>query len=256
LLFVLAMMVCCLALVSTSYGQDAGGGGGGGAGPAFLLTPNGNPTGPASANSPQQPSGSPFDFYTVNLSPGLANTAQAWPIGVTLSDVLGAQGFNQANGWTVDIITLQGTMTLNRYLAYTEVAPVYQSPSGKLNVDQMNAAGLGGAEFGLTYNPQGADPSGASVHWLQVIGTNKPGFMGGTVQDGAGVTWYVDDNNPANPLASGPWFDVAFPTANPTDFFDNPNRMYADSTSWLGMVFIGTWDQGNKVINISDQAVV
>jgi len=246
-LLLLALTVPCLALVSPAYAQPPPPPGGG-----FILTPNGNPTGPSSASESYW-----YGTYTVSLSPGQANTLQLWPNNITLSDVLGAQGFTAANGWTINRFNVQGNVTLNAYLAWTETAPAYTSPSGLINYAAAAHPGAGGAELGLTYNPQGADPSGADVHWLQIISTNAPdpNYPHGTAQDGSGLTYYVDDGPVANPTASGPWYDLTG-AANSTDFFDAPARTYAGSTQWLGMVFIGTWDLNNETIDISNQAVV
>jgi hypothetical protein len=95
------------------------------------------------------------------------------------------------------------------------------------------------------------------VHWLQIIATNAPdpNYPHGTAQNGSGLTYYVDDGPVANPTASGPWYDLTG-AANSTDFFDAPARTYANNTTWMGMVFIGTWDPANGTIDISNQAVV
>ena len=186
------------------------------------MTPNGNPTGPSSAESPLYWLSY---YYTVSLSPGQAVTPQAWPVNLTLSDVLGAQGFTAANGWTINRFNLQGNMTLNTYLAFAEAKPAYNSPDGSLIFPGGAVPGAGGAELGLTYNPQGTDPSGFGVHWIQIVATNDPiPNPNGSVQAGNGTTYYVDDAAVDNPTMDGPWYDQPDTFANSTNFFDAPRR--------------------------------
>ena len=230
----LAVAVACFGAASPACGQPP-------LGPPYINTPNGNPTGPASARSPTYWNPLPY-YYVVSLSPGQATTAQPWPDSISLNDILGAQGFTPANGWTIDRFNVQGTMTLNAYLAYTEAQPAYAG--GTLNFGGQNVSGSGGAELGLSFAAQGTDPTGADMHWLQVIHTNAPGAnQWGRLDVGNGDSWYIDDNLVQNLAAQGPFYGSGG-FGNATDFFDAPARPYANNTSLDGVCVRGRVGSG------------
>jgi hypothetical protein len=202
---------------------------------AGLLTPNGNPTGPASAKSPN-------NQYTVNLNPsnatynGLANP--------NLVDALETTcGISAENGWTVTFRNLGGDFTLGTYLAWTETMPGFTQ--GELSsVGAEPTPGAGGAAIGLNYTVGGTDPSQESMHWIQLIATNYP--IGGTIGP---TTWHIDAG-----IAGNPYYD-RIGAANTTDFIDLPFRPYNGATVWKAYVFMAWGDLNAKVLNISNQNV-
>jgi hypothetical protein len=88
-----------------------------------------------------------------------------------------------------------------------------------------------GAVFNVVYNPGAGDPSGNSVHWIQVVTDNdKPGQGGG---------FGVNENIVDNLGAGNPYYDT-IGAANSTGFYDNPwrsNGQYA-GISWNAEVWL------------------
>jgi hypothetical protein len=81
---------------------------------ANLLTPNGNPTGPALAVGTAGTS-------ALNVNPASYRVAGDCPWVVP---ALNAEGFNAANGWTINTVALTGNdITLGTYLDYADVQP-------------------------------------------------------------------------------------------------------------------------------------
>jgi hypothetical protein len=144
-------------------------------------------------------------------------------------------------------------MRLDTYRAWAETKPAVVQPT--IQVAQQAVPGYGGAAIGLRYIPQGTDPSGAGVHWFQIIGTNAPlANPNGIYTDPAsGTAWYIDDA-PNNLATEGPFYD-AHGAATTDDFIDRPTRQYADNTDWQAAVFIATGNPAAKTLNISNQGV-
>jgi hypothetical protein len=236
----LAALLLCNGLASSAHADFQ------------FLIPNGNPTGPQEAISPVYNIGPDQNYwFVVQLAPLYAE-AVIVPTGMpggppALVDVLNAQGYGPQNGWTINRFDLQGSLSLGNYLAWAENKPAFSQ--GNLPPYQpFYAPGYGGAGFSLGYNPVGTDPSGADAHWLQVVITNKP------LGDAVGVqygdyTYYLDNggNLYGNPWYAGP--------SNPTDMEDRVSRAYSSDGDWKAETFIASWDQQNKILSISNQAI-
>jgi len=192
----------------------------------------------------------------VSLNPAQASADGApFPIGVSLTSILAAQGYSAANGWNITSFSIQGSLTLGTYLAWTETIPAFRQ--GVFVAAAASFPGKGGAEFGLGYAPSGGVPSGSgnafgNAHWLQVVATSKP--LDGAVGVTSGnITYYIDDiGGPAN----NPFFDAGLPqVANSTDLIDVSVRGYDASTVWNAYTFIATGDLGAKRLSISSQFI-
>lgn len=221
-------------------------------------TPNGNPTGPAVALSATNGGRSFLD-----PSPAQYMVAGSCP---WLTPALNAQGYSAANGWTINRIALQGSITLGTYRAWADTDPSVSK--GGMSLAAENSPGQGGATIALTYNASTAanttDPSGASVRWLQVIRTNAASGFGtanGNTTFDPGFTIYLDNgwnNSPTNTPPNNPFYggdDIDSSTgyaANDTAFLDRPRRDLLIGTDWEAQAFVSTWDRANKVINIYD----
>jgi hypothetical protein len=215
-----------------------------------LLVPNGNPTGGPTVCGPSGCS-------TLDPSPAvyMASSASTW-----LLPALSAQGINAANGWTINTgLTLEGTITLETYRPWVENFPAVNC--GSFTDVVTPNAGAGGADICLTYQPQGEDPSGSIVRWLQVISTNDPSGFGTTngYNQGGGYTGYIDNgwtgqtNPPSDPYygkdddinSTGYW-------GNSTAFVDQPARGFQQGLDWDAQVFIAFGDLNAKYLNIYD----
>jgi hypothetical protein len=173
---------------------------------ATLQTPDGNPTGTASARS---------DFGISALSPGAAaemgsNAANTTPLQLFLI-AMDAQGFNKANGYSFTTGSLANNdLTLRTYSA------VANGP-------------VGGADFRLSYTATGNDPT--NIRWIQVVETSTRTFVSpGTTADPfhRGLSTYVDDglnprNNKGMPIS--PFYDTSG-SANRTSFADAPRLLF------------------------------
>jgi hypothetical protein len=208
----------------------------------FLDTPNGNPTGPYYAVSPP----GYIPGYQVFVQP--ATTAMVWTETVSIFDVLGAQGYSAANGWTIGFFGLSGKYQLDTYYAWTETSPAITQ--GSMTLDSTSLPGRGGALIGLSYHPQGNDPT-AGVHWLQVVVTNDPQANAIGVTDG-GLTYHLDNLGNVN---NSPFYDDAGGAANATDFIDSPYRPYSATGYWRGYALVATGDLQNKQIQLATQGV-
>jgi hypothetical protein len=150
-------------------------------------------------------------------------------------------------------------MTLNAYLAYAQTPPPVQLGQVPITPPTLSFSG-GGAEISLTYNPQGTDPTGAAVHWLNIVQSNMIGASWAAIQvsqaPAPDAYIYIDDGRNPNVLTQGPFYDTVTGAANATAFVDAPGRQWDSSNWWLGMTFIATWDPDAKTIGVSTQAVV
>ncbi len=217
--------------------------------------PNGNPTGPAVAQSANG------GYVFLDPSPAQYMIAGSCP---WLTPALDAQGYSVANGWTINRIALQGSITLGTYRAWADTDP--DVAKGGMSLGAENSLNSGGATIALTYTASTAmgttDPSGDSVRWLQVIRTNRPSGFGTANGDStfnAGFTIYLDNgwtgNNtpPTNPFYGGDDTDSSTGyAANATAILDRPSRLVDIGTDWEAQAFVSTWDSANKVINIYD----
>jgi hypothetical protein len=141
---------------------------------------------------------------------------------------------------------------------------------GEFTAAQQTARGFGGAVMGLTYEPKGADPTGESAEWLQVVRTNidlddahKPYsllddgyrlFLDNfwdqhLATDGSGNPTYDGGYDPVN----GKWVPRGF-DANPTTFFDIPLQplRHAGQPDVQFQVFLVTNDMARKTLTVYD----
>ena len=108
----------------------------------------------------------------------------------------------------------------------------------------QNVAGQGGVAIGLGYDADTSvgslDPTGAGVHWVQVIHTNDPlnlaWVQANGVNAGGGYYNYIDDEG--NP-AFNPYYDT-LAAANSTDFVDRALRILGGNVDWQAQVFLAT----------------
>ena len=212
---------------------------------AGLTAPNGNPSG-ASKAGPATNGG----YTLLNVDPANYRTAGNCP---WLLPALNAQGFNAANGWTINFFALTGNIELDTYLAWVDTAPAFTQ--GKYSDPATPYPGEGGAELGLGYKPQGGDPTGAGVHWIQVIRTNAPSAFGGgngvNPPGDPGYTYYLDDGWTGQTIPpSNPFYDGGY-DADSTDFSDTPYRDLLSGDNWQAQVFIAT-EPVNKTLDIYD----
>jgi hypothetical protein len=183
---------------------------------ASLLIPNGNPTADKTSNRSS-------NGFIVTLTPSPASyrikADCPWPI-----PALNAQGINDTNKWNVVPVVLNGDLQLDVYRPWVDTKPALKD--GAFDLRAQNKAGFGGANFALTYKPKGSDPTGASVHWIQVIHTNnataaekKYGF-----DEHNGYIDFIDDLYPSQPGLDNKPF---------RPFYDNGNKGYfADATTF------------------------
>jgi hypothetical protein len=162
---------------------------------ATYLLPNGYPTGESSVCSPWYGQ----TRYRVYLSPPNVDLVNADPGAGYLTAALAAQGISTANGWTISHTALNSRTNfyLGTYLAWAETGPSVTQGSVTVASEVMN--GYGGAALGVRCAPWTGDPSGTSVHWIQLIAKNDPGpNKGAYYVQATGTSWYIDnDPNPA-----------------------------------------------------------
>lgn len=216
--------------------------------PADLLMPNGNPTGDASQNSKE------VDGGVVTLGPQQAGYLSGYAKLVDISwlgAALDKQGFNAANKWNFTTTALNGgNIQLGTYTAFADNAPAVTIGAGgdKLSSAAEKVAGYGGAAIALNYQPKPnpprgpADPSGNSVHWLQVIRTNVPSAFGkanGFANPAdPGFTYYIDNGYRADGKVPGdPFYDSGY-LANHVNFIDLPYRAFDPGATWNAEVFL------------------
>jgi hypothetical protein len=222
-----------------------------GAAQAGLLIPNGNPTGAPSAWDPTS-------TLSVQLTP---NPAIFEPQGncpwlLPALKVATQPYINANNIWNYTFATLQGSLTLNSYSAWVNNDPAITIGSGAsaITAPASAAAGYGGANFGISYNPVGTDPT-TGIHWVQVIDLNQPGNTPGTpprgnaygVSTGGGFTAYMDNSGNATTGASAnnPYYGnlSGFAYANGVGILDAPARPLdaADNgLDWEAQAFLTT----------------
>jgi hypothetical protein len=207
---------------------------------AGVLTPNGDPVGgPGSAMTADK-------FYTVSLTPNPALYVEQgncpW-----LMPSLKAQGYTAANNWNITHAPapLLGGFNLDQYFAWADsFTSKKQGPFGPFSEKAPGS----GAVFGLTYKPvttnvpQGAmpDPTGAGLHWIQVIRANDADATQKKfgADAGGGFTMFLDNGWKGNTLAldgsASPFYDGDY--ANPPvkgGFTANASVLYDDPSSKL-----------------------
>lgn len=219
-------IVCLLGIQPSAFAQS-------------ITYPYGYFTGDQTAASPIYYNPFPM-YYTVSAIEPV--TAMPWATNITVESVLGAQGINATNGWTINRFTPTGTFRLDINYAWTETAPAVTQG------DQWGASsyvpGYGGIVFGLHYTPGSyCDPQ---MHWIQIIHTNMRNPNKGEQNDGNSV-WYVDNNDNPN---GDPFYDTSY-TADPTDFADRPTRGYRNDSFWRGYLFLAHGNLGTKELEIS-----
>jgi hypothetical protein len=208
---------------------------------AGVLTPNGNPVGgPGSAMTADK-------FYTVSLTPNPALYVEQgncpW-----LMPALKAQGYTAANNWNISLAPapLLGGFNLDQYFAWADsFTSKKQGPFGPFS---DKAPGSGGAVIGLTYKPvttdvpQGSapDPTGAGLHWVQVIRANDADATQKKygADAGGGFTMFLDNGWKGNTLAldgsGSPFYDGDYATPPAKGGFTaNASVLYDDPSSKL-----------------------
>jgi len=231
ILLLLSLGLSCFGLNSTARSN--------------FLMPSGNPTGPATADSPSNL----FGYYQVSLNPGMAGLV---PPNNWLAPALSAQSMDAAHGWTINYFHPAGDFQLDTYLAFTETAPAVTEPT--IRVAAETRSGAGGAALGVHYT--GAD----GQHWIQVIRDNNPisGAVTASSPTDPGFYYYID--NVGNP-AGNPFYDP-IGKANATDFIDRPSAPYNSSFVEQFQTFIATGNVDpvtrqvtDKTLNIADEGV-
>ena len=217
---------------------------------ADFLTPNGNPTGPSYADSPSYWWG----YYRVELTqPAQWGAPEDDPDSLELlGPPLAAQGISRDNGWAITRFHVEGDIRLDFYQAWAETRPAFTQ--GAIDYPGGPAEGAGGAAIGLHYIPQGADPVGADVHWIQLILTNDPAPGAAAVQHPFSPDFYYYIDNVGNP-AGNPFYDAGGGAADATDFLDVPSRPYNSGTRWYAYLFLATGDLNAQTLSISGEAV-
>jgi len=206
--------------------------------------PSGNPTGPATADSPSYL----FGYYQVSLNPGMAGLV---PPNNWLAPALSAQGMDAAHGWTINYFHPAGDFQLDTFFAWTETAPAVTEPT--IRVAAETRSGSGGAAMGLHYT--GAD----GQHWIQVVrsNTNNPPTAYATSPTDPGYKYWID----APGVPNDPFYDHGA-LATATDFIDRPSAPYSSTYVAQFQTFIatGNFDPNtgtipDKTLNISDGGV-
>jgi hypothetical protein len=215
---------------------------------ATLAVPNGNPTG-----GPTATNGS--DAVSLNPSPAVYVAEGGCP---WLLPALAAEGFSAANGWTISMVPLEGTLTLDTYKPWVDVDPAINC--GSYGFAAENAGGTGGSALCVTYQPQGEDPT-STARWIQVIRTNDPTAFGTAngYNAGGGYYYYIDNgwtgqtNPPTDPFY-GADDDVNSTgyAANSTAFYDSPRRAAGTHADWQAQVFLATGTLSSKQLVIYD----
>src|SRR5215470_8186520 len=173
----------------------------------------------------------------------------------TLQAVLDAQGFSNANNWSLvaNAVTLanNATFTLVQY-------SLFLNPGGNNQDGGLPIGTPAGTAFGeairLTLDPNLAGPaivpagSTATIHWLQLLNEDKPYNGFGFPIAGLPGFWQLDNGDvsggAAAGAATGPYYDSfappgAFPV--PPMFVDGP-RFYSGVGSYLHFTVIPIWD--------------
>lgn len=200
---------------------------------------------------------------TIDPNPALRMENCPW-----ITNGLTAQGYTEANGWTITMGTaLTGTISIEKYYAWVTTSPTLNNVGG---IEGNNYPGStddrrGGAVLELKYEPGEGDPSGVDVHWIQAVRTNDPSQHGidRGHNEGGGYYQYIDNGlnfnapaiDPPNPL-----YDTRG-AAGSTWFLDRPLRYCEEgepcdtSIDWEAQVFLTTFNHATKTITMYDQGV-
>jgi hypothetical protein len=170
-----------------------------------------------------------------------------------LQSVLTAQGFTNANNWTLtpNVVTLANNATFN-ITAYN----LFLNPGGNNQPGLPNGTAAGSA-FGetmqFTLNPNLAGPAnppaGSTVteHWLQYINTNAKVNGYGFQIAGQQGFWQLDNGQVNGGLAAGagtgPYYDSNADAgfSVPPTFSDMP-QFYSGVGTYLDFTVIPVWD--------------
>jgi len=213
---------------------------------ATLIVPNGNPTGAAAVGN-----------VILNPSPAtyVASSSSTW-----LLPALAAQGISAGNGWTINFVPLEGTITLQTYEAWAGTEPA-ENNCGPFDDGAVARPGSGGANVCLTFQPQGEDPSGSIVRWIQVIRTNSPTAFGTTngANGGGGYKIYIDDgftgqsSPPTDPFYGADDDDTSTGYhGNSVALSDAPFRSIAAGIDWQAQAFVAIGNLSAKQLTIFD----
>lgn len=210
---------------------------------AGLLIPNGNPTG-------VNPAVGTGGKSVLNPAPALYRIAGDCP---WVIDALIVQGYNKANGWTINTQALQGDIQLDIYLPWVNEYPALKL--GKYSFPATKSNGMGGAEIGLTYLPNtkagSTDPTDA--RWISVIYENVPlPYEKANGQPYTNGYWATLDNGynskntlnpPNNPFYEGLTGEGY--AANKTTFVDIPSDTLRSNADIQFQTFVASWNPVN-----------
>jgi hypothetical protein len=170
-----------------------------------------------------------------------------------LTNALAAQFYDADHGWTVRYhgLSFQGGYTIGIYKAWVDNTTAFTQ--GSLNYGGESLPGKGGNEIGIHYDAGAGpppDPSGAGVHWINVLSTNISQLGTSVPSYPYAGGWYLIDDagNPAN----NPFYDSGGGLANSTDFVDIPYGPMNGTSKIYAHTYIATGDLGNKVLDIYD----
>jgi hypothetical protein len=190
----------------------------------WLTYPNGEFPGPRTASVTVGNT-----TWTVTISN--ATDSIAWPVGVSLYEVLSTQGINSQNGWTINGFSPGGQAALTDWRAFAGNA-------------------TSGAQIRIDYSP-----GTQNLRWIQIVRTNAP--YGPLWQprlayhDG----WFYIDNGL---YASGgdPFYDPAG-DATQHYFHDMPYRDHVNygSLYWIAYLYPALGDAQTKTLSIADVGI-
>jgi hypothetical protein len=213
-----------------------------------IVTANGvtNPPSSLSTTALPFPQTAIPDTATLVPTTGLLGTLQA---------VLDAQGFSNANNWSLVanavMLATNATFTLSQY-------NLVLNPGGNNQDGGLPIGTPAGSAFGetirLALNPNLAGPanvpvgSAATIHWLQLLNEDRPYNGFGFPIAGSPGFWQFDNGDVSGGAAAGPatgpYYDsFALPGAFPVPpmFVDAP-RFYSGVGSYLHFTVIPIWD--------------
>jgi len=189
---------------------------------------------------------------TLNPEPALQMDRCSW-----LDNALDAHDFDSDHGWTVSFASnLNGTIAIDEYYAWVTNKPTVTNRHG--DTYGGGASGkIGGAVLDLNYDAGTGDPTGTSVHWIQVIRTNCPSDFGKNNGHDAGAGYYEYLDMAPNP-GGNPYYDYTY-AAGEDWFLDIPVRgceaPCPTYCNWDAQVFLCTGDLTKKELTIYEEGV-
>jgi hypothetical protein len=187
----------------------------------------------------------------LNPVPAVLETGQDPAVNADVAGALKQAGFSSDDGWTVNVKPLQGSFRLIDYYAWVTNQPEV-SAGGQTGGGEDHGE-IGGAAFAVQYNPEGTDPTGANVHWLQVAITDAPGEGG--FNAGGGFHAQVDNRHSTD----DPSYDGNGGPANARVLIDVPHDVCPPScdyvAEWHFVTFIIQRDTTAKTLTLYQKGV-